>query len=271
MSTRWLHTPAKIAGQTFFSMGWYYVITQEMRDNLALAGNDLLVFAILHGYSQKEEGCYFGSAASLGERCGIRRETTVRILKKLTEAGYIKKGEIFRNGVRYCTYTTCDNLLRGVSNCDGGCIKMQHNNKGDNESDGFINKPLLSSSPVREKKSFTPPTVEEVRSYCFERGGKVDAEAFVAFYESNGWKVGRNPMKDWKAAVITWEKREAQQPSTTPSTPFAPASPRGNYVRDAMMVSDRLFGTNYTGQKGARAQLVAGVEMTKVLNSHAKK
>ena len=54
----------------------------------------------------------------------------------------------------------------------------------------------------------TPPTVEEVEAYCFERNNKVDAERFVDFYSSNGWKVGKNPMKDWKAAVRTWEKRD---------------------------------------------------------------
>lgn len=56
------------------------------------------------------------------------------------------------------------------------------------------------------KKSFVKPKLEEVASYCKERGNYVDAEAFVDFYESNGWKVGRNPMKDWKAAVRTWER-----------------------------------------------------------------
>lgn len=55
---------------------------------------------------------------------------------------------------------------------------------------------------------FTPPTVEEVAAYCRERGNGVDAEHFVDFYASNGWKVGKNSMKDWRAAVRTWEKRD---------------------------------------------------------------
>ena len=52
------------------------------------------------------------------------------------------------------------------------------------------------------------PSLSEVEAYCRERGNSVDAEAFIAFYESNGWRVGRNPMKDWKAAVRTWERRD---------------------------------------------------------------
>lgn len=58
------------------------------------------------------------------------------------------------------------------------------------------------------KKRFRPPTVEEVKAYCFERNNKVDAERFVDYYTANGWKVGKNPMKDWKAAVRNWERKD---------------------------------------------------------------
>lgn len=59
---------------------------------------------------------------------------------------------------------------------------------------------------VKEKLRFSPPTLEEVQAYCRERGNKVDAEKFTDFYASKGWKVGNQPMKDWKAAVRTWER-----------------------------------------------------------------
>ena len=49
--------------------------------------------------------------------------------------------------------------------------------------------------------------MDEVRAYCQERGNNVDAERFIDYYTSNGWKVGKNPMKDWKAAVRTWERQ----------------------------------------------------------------
>ncbi len=72
----------------------------------------------------------------------------------------------------------------------------------------------------REKKTakrFTPPTVEEVRAYCQERKNGIDPETFVDFYSSKGWKVGNNPMKDWKACVRTWEKRHKNdKPQETP-------------------------------------------------------
>ena len=56
-------------------------------------------------------------------------------------------------------------------------------------------------------KKFKKPTLEEVKAYCLERKNSIDAESFIDYYEANGWKVGRNSMKDWKAAVRTWEKR----------------------------------------------------------------
>ena len=59
-------------------------------------------------------------------------------------------------------------------------------------------------------KRFVKPTLAEVREYCDSRKNGIDPEAFIAYYESVGWKVNTKPMRDWKAAVITWEKRRQQ-------------------------------------------------------------
>ncbi len=58
------------------------------------------------------------------------------------------------------------------------------------------------------------PTLDEVKAYCDERGNRVDPERFIDYYTSNGWKVGKNPMKDWKAAVRTWERQDTQKART---------------------------------------------------------
>lgn len=55
---------------------------------------------------------------------------------------------------------------------------------------------------------FTPPTLDEVKDYCWERNNGIDAQAFIDFYTSKGWMVGKNKMKDWKACVRTWEQRD---------------------------------------------------------------
>lgn len=65
--------------------------------------------------------------------------------------------------------------------------------------------------------TFSPPTVDDVRAYCIERKNCVVPEAFVDYYTSNGWMVGKNHMKDWKAAVRTWERKDREREGTTPA------------------------------------------------------
>ena len=65
---------------------------------------------------------------------------------------------------------------------------------------------LLERYPSDITKRFVKPTLDEVRAYCRERNNTVDPERFMDFYESNGWKVGKNPMKDWRSAVRNWER-----------------------------------------------------------------
>lgn len=67
-------------------------------------------------------------------------------------------------------------------------------------------------NPPAKAKRFVPPSVEEVQAYCMEKGySLVNPERFVSYYTSNGWMVGKTKMKDWKAAVRTWEQRQREQ------------------------------------------------------------
>ena len=72
-----------------------------------------------------------------------------------------------------------------------------------------------------KKKKFEKPTIAEVDAYCKERNNGIDAEAFVAFYESKGWLIGKNPMKNWKSAVITWEKSRKNNGNVKASSDFS--------------------------------------------------
>jgi hypothetical protein len=71
---------------------------------------------------------------------------------------------------------------------------------------------------VTSKRRFVPPTLDEVKAYCAERNNTVDPETFIDFYTSKGWMVGKNAMKDWKAAVRGWEQRDRARPAK-PSKP----------------------------------------------------
>lgn len=72
----------------------------------------------------------------------------------------------------------------------------------------------------KKEKRFTPPSVEEVNSYILEKGYDVDAEAFVNFYESKGWFVGKNKMKSWKAALVTWNLNKRNRYDRKEELPF---------------------------------------------------
>lgn len=67
------------------------------------------------------------------------------------------------------------------------------------------------SARGEKAKRFIPPSVEEVEQYCIERSNNIDAQSFIDFYESKGWMIGKNKMKDWKAAVRTWERSRKQE------------------------------------------------------------
>jgi len=71
-----------------------------------------------------------------------------------------------------------------------------------------VNQPSIGESEEPKRQRFYPPSLDDVSAYCKERHNKVDPEAFIAFYESKGWMIGKNKMTSWKNAVLTWEKRE---------------------------------------------------------------
>lgn len=73
------------------------------------------------------------------------------------------------------------------------------------------------TTTTTNRKRFTPPTLQEVQDYCNERGNGLSAESFIDYYTANGWRVGKNPMKDWKACVRTWERTEYNRKSGTES------------------------------------------------------
>ena len=71
-----------------------------------------------------------------------------------------------------------------------------------------------AKSTTTKRKRFEKPTISDIEQYCIERNNNVNAEQFFDYYESNGWRVGKNSMKDWKAAVRTWERSEYRKPNS---------------------------------------------------------
>ena len=115
-------------------MGWYFTILQEMRE-MGLKGNELIVFAVINGFSQNGNGSFHGSLAALQEMCGISsRHTIIDILKSLMDKGLINKTEVILNGVKNISYSVCaknaqacaENAHGGVQKLHRGCAENAH-------------------------------------------------------------------------------------------------------------------------------------------------
>ena len=180
----------------------YIVIQGWMLTELQLKGNELLIYACVYGFSQLEGQVFSGSLQYLADWTNSTRQGVVKCLKSLIDKGYLEKIDKVVNGVKFCEYRAtkfngvCNTVVRGMQqSCTGGVQQSLPNN---------LDIDNLEDNKVYTR--FVKPTLEAVQAYCQERNKGVDAQKWYDYYSANGWKVGKNPMKDWKAAVRTWER-----------------------------------------------------------------
>jgi len=135
--------------------------------------------------------------------------------KNYIEVNYIKNGkEILERRIRIKRppYPLFNKLNTYLENDDRGIKKIKEgyleNDKENNITTNNIND---NKKEIYKETRFKKPTLQEVEEYCKERGNSVNAEQFIDFYESNGWRVGKNSMKDWKACVRTWERNRINE------------------------------------------------------------
>lgn len=131
-----------------------------------------------------------------------------KVKKAVTAVAEHIKHEPFK---RYVMDRVCIGYAYGMDSVsiDYGTIYTDTDTVSETESETENRE---AAKPQRSAR-FIPPTFEEVDTYCAERQNGIDAQAFIDFYESKGWKIGKETMKSWKAAVRTWEnRRKADQP-----------------------------------------------------------
>ncbi|WP_304708955.1 DUF4373 domain-containing protein [uncultured Rikenella sp.] len=98
---------------------------------------------------------------------------------------------------------------RALINCGSTTVERPFNDRSTSKvKESKVNK--KERRDLQERR-FTPPALEEVQRYVSEKGYRIDAQRFIDYYASNGWKVGKNPMRDWKATVRNWQRRENTQ------------------------------------------------------------
>lgn len=136
-------------------------------------------------------------------------------LKELEQFGYLTRTRTRDNGGRVSNvvWTICDKpQLENPSVVNPSVVNPNldnHTQLNTYKSNTYESNTDVLNTESKKRKRFTPPTVDDVRQYCYERGNNIDAEAFVDYYTARGWKYGQGrPVVDWRAAVRTWEKRE---------------------------------------------------------------
>lgn len=229
-------------------MTWHYTIREEYLA-LGLRGFELTIYAIIASYSQGGQGCYLGGLDYLAKMAGCHKDTARKIVTKLCEAGLLHKEQIIRHNGKYLAISLPEERAKRPDGC-GRNTRMgageipassepSHYIKINNESTIVDStKEYKGKAPAPQR--FVKPSVDEVAQYCRDRNNTVDAEAFVAFYESNGWKVGRNPMRDWRQAVITWEKRQHEERKAQRRE-----RKEESVFEHNMRAMDQMFGTTY--------------------------
>lgn len=217
-------------------MGWYYVITQEIRETFE--GKEADIYAVINGFSQEGQGCFYGSLSLLSRFCGIKSKTTTqKVLKSLVDKGAILKEDRIEKGVKTCIYYV-NRGWKGMSKIDMGISKIDMGGISEIGTNNKENIDNINTSINKKQSKFQKPSLDEIRDYCRSRSNSVDPELFYNFYESKGWMVGKNPMKDWQAAIRTWEISEKGTPKKKGS------SRKESVLEHNLKVMDELYGTN---------------------------
>lgn len=206
----------------------YINVQAFMVTDLGLTGNDLLVYAIIHGFSHDGSSAFCGTRAYLAEWCGCTIRGIQKNLNNLMARGLIVQVSHSPNN-QQVIYKVTDWQASEQSSL----TSEQSSPASEQSSPVLVNKVHQSSeqsSPVykdnlkdnikdnlkdsivvcdTKTKRFQKPTFEEVESFATRNGAAVvDPQRFIDYYTANGWKVGKNQMKDWQAAFRMWESRE---------------------------------------------------------------
>ena len=178
---------------------YYAIIPAEVRYSKKLTPNAKLLYAEITALCNMNGKC-IASTQYFCNLYNVSRSSVQNWLKLLEENGYIIRVVKYKLGSREIE-------SRSIKLVDKPSLKIST----DNTNINITNTNLTDSN---KKAFFKKPTFDEVNNYCLERNNNIDAEAFIDFYESKHFMIGKNKMKDWKAAVRTWEKREAKKPKT---------------------------------------------------------
>lgn len=183
--------------------GYYAVIPATVRYDNSLVSNAKLLYGEITSLCNDKGYCY-ATNSYFAELYGVNKVSISRWIKQLIDKGYIvSKVEYNDNSKeinkRYLfvndAYTP---INKNVNTPYQNCYDPINKNVKENNKNEYIKEIY--------KEKFSKPTLDEVKNYCIERNNKIAPQSFIDYYDSVGWKIGKNPMKNWKAAIRTWER-----------------------------------------------------------------
>lgn len=162
---------------------------------------------------QLTDGMFYETVERIEENTTLTKYQQAKAVNVLAERGMLETKKIGIPAKRYFKINENEvlNLLDHKKSKNFTTVSEKTSPQEGKKLDCNNNRDIEKRN--NKRNIFVPPTLQEVIDYCIERRNNVDPEKFVSYYESNGWMVGRNKMKDWRAAVRTWERNQNSKKS----------------------------------------------------------
>ena len=177
---------------------YYAIISAEVRYDKNLTANAKLLYAEITALLNINGEC-FAANKYFANLYGKSTVTISKWISELVANGYISTHYIYKGGTKEIERRYIRKLKGGIKENFKGGIKENFKDSISLSKDKHINN---------KGASFKKPTVNDIKEYCLERNNGIDSETFFDFYESKNWLIGKNKMKNWKACIRTWEKRQ---------------------------------------------------------------
>tara|TARA_R110000824_G_scaffold8881_4_gene40273 strand:- start:297 stop:920 length:624 start_codon:yes stop_codon:yes gene_type:complete len=183
---------------------YYAILSAEVRYDNRLRPNVKLLYAEITALCNMNRQC-FASNRYFSELYGKSKGSISGWINELVKYGYISTEYTYKVGTKEIEYRYIKILKGGIIENNNALLKKTLKNNTINTNNNIT---------YNNKERFKKPKKIEIKVYCVERQNNIDEEAFYDFYESKNWYIGKNKMKDWKAAVRTWERRDKKKPQT---------------------------------------------------------
>ena len=205
---------------------YYAILPASVRYDNRLKANEKLLYSEITALSNKTGSCY-ATNKYFADLYEVEIETISRWISRLKELKYIDIEIIYKNDTKEIDKRMIK--INGVpidknintyipNNQEGYCENYQEGiDEKIKENNTSINNTSMNIKENIKRKVFKKPTLDELKEYCLSSSLSVDYQYFYDYYESNGWRVGKNPMKDWKATLRNWDRKNRTSKQVTKS------------------------------------------------------